>query len=90
MHHTDQYCERLLTPKYSLSNLFNAVPRHSALRLDINQALVKIASENDELEQLQFTEAEVDRWLSEWDVSPEQKSAYLKTLVNVYAQTDDQ
>ena len=55
----------------------------------MNRALVQLASANDELEQLQFSEAEVERWLSEWAISPEEKSAYLKTLVDVFEQADD-
>ena len=73
----------------SLSNIFNAIPRPSPLRLQVNRALVQLANANDELEQLQLSEAEVERWLTEWDVSPEEKSAYLKTLVDVFAESDD-
>ena len=50
---------------------------------------MQLASANDELEQLQLSEAEVERWLTEWDVSSEEKSAYLKTLVDVFAESDD-
>ena len=52
----------------------------------MNRALIQVASANDHLEQLQLSETEVERWLSEWQVSQEQKGAYLKLLVDVYAQ----
>lgn len=74
---------------FRLSNLFNHIPRRSGLRLIVNKALVQLAAANDELEQLHFSEAEVERWLSEWEVTAEEKSAYLKTLVDLYAQTSD-
>lgn len=69
-----------------ISNLFNALPRRSGLRLPVNQALLRIAAENDELEQLRLSLTEVEKWLSEWEVSQEEKSAYLKTLVDLLAQ----
>ncbi|KAI0685026.1 hypothetical protein BC835DRAFT_1291328 [Cytidiella melzeri] len=71
-----------------LSNLFNALPRRSGLRLPVNQALIQIASADDEIDRLQLSLPEVSKWLSEWEVSPEEKSTYLKTLVDIYAQSD--
>ncbi|KAI0340745.1 PCI-domain-containing protein [Trametopsis cervina] len=68
-----------------LSNLFNALPRTSALRLPVSLALIQTANADDEVEQLQFSIQDVTKWLSEWGVSDEEKSAYLKTLVDVYA-----
>ncbi|KIP08329.1 hypothetical protein PHLGIDRAFT_69543 [Phlebiopsis gigantea 11061_1 CR5-6] len=70
---------------YVLSNLFNALPRRSGLRLPVNEALIRIAASSDELEQLSLTLPEVEKWLSEWDVSQEQKTTYLKTLVDTFA-----
>lgn len=32
-----------------------------------------------------MTLPEVEKWLSEWDVSQEQKTTYLKTLVDTFA-----
>lgn len=49
---------------------------------------MKTASANDELERLDFSPAEVNKWLAEWDVSNEEKTAYLKTLVDVYAKPE--
>jgi translation initiation factor 3 subunit M len=54
----------------------------------VNQALIQIARADDETEQLQFSLPEVNKWLSEWQVSEEEKSAYLKTLVEIYAQNE--
>ncbi|THH02131.1 hypothetical protein EW026_g663 [Hermanssonia centrifuga] len=72
-----------------LSNLFNAIPRSSSLRLKVNKTLVEIASENDELNHLHLSVSEVEKWLSEWQVTSEEKTAYLKTLVDVFAQAGD-
>ena len=46
---------------------------------------MQLASANDELEQLQLSEAEVERWLTEWNISSEEKSAFLKLLVDAFA-----
>lgn len=73
-----------------LSNLFNALPHRSGLRLSVNEALLQVASANDELEQLQISEGEVERWLSEWDINFEEKSSYLKQLADAYAQNGNQ
>ncbi|KAI0758225.1 PCI-domain-containing protein [Fomes fomentarius] len=92
---TRSYLDKLLTAissssdhsatKYRiLSNLFNAIPRRSALRLSVHKTLLELASTNDELDLLGITQSEVDKWLTEWDISPEEKSAYLKLLVDVY------
>lgn len=68
-----------------LSNLFNALPRRSGLRLPVNEALIRTAAAHDELEQLALSLPEVEKWLSEWEVSQEEKSAYLKVLVDTFA-----
>ena len=49
------------------------------------KALVELASTNDELEYLALSTGEVDKWLSEWEVSSEEKSAFLKLLVDAFA-----
>ncbi|KAI0089175.1 PCI domain-containing protein [Irpex rosettiformis] len=71
-----------------LTNLFNALPRTSNLRLPVNQALIQLASAQDELDQLQFSLPEVTKWLSEWEISDEEKSLYLKSLVDTYATSE--
>ncbi|KAF7294350.1 Eukaryotic translation initiation factor 3 subunit M [Mycena chlorophos] len=67
-----------------LSNLFNALPRKSPLRLTVYSALLDLAIANEELEALQLTRTDVEKWLGEWDISAEQKSAFLKTLADAY------
>ena len=69
----------------SLSNLFNALPRRSGLRLLVNEALVHTAAAQDDIEQLQLSPPEVEKWLSEWEISQEEKSTYLKTLVDTFS-----
>lgn len=68
----------------SLSNLFNIIPRKSILRLTVFQNLLKIASENNDLEVLNLTPADVDRWLNEWEITTEQKSELLKSIADAY------
>ncbi|RPD66815.1 PCI-domain-containing protein [Lentinus tigrinus ALCF2SS1-7] len=67
-----------------LSNLFNAIPRQSGLRLPVYKTLLELASANDEIDSLNVDQAEVDKWLSEWNVSSEEKSAFLKLLVDAF------
>ncbi|THH33481.1 hypothetical protein EUX98_g705 [Antrodiella citrinella] len=72
-----------------ISNLFNTIPARSELRLPVQRTLVEIASTNYELEHLSLSPAGVEKWLSEWDVSSEEKSAFLKLLVDAYATSGD-
>ncbi|KAI0832776.1 PCI-domain-containing protein [Trametes gibbosa] len=72
-----------------LSNLFNALPRRSPLRLSVYQTLLEFASASDELELLGVSGTEVDKWLSEWEVSSEEKSGFLKLLVHAFAKAGD-
>ncbi|KAF7332451.1 Eukaryotic translation initiation factor 3 subunit M [Mycena kentingensis (nom. inval.)] len=68
-----------------LSNLFNALPRKSPLRIVVYKTLLDLAIANEELDALQLTRTDVEKWLREWDVSPEHKSAFLKTIADAYA-----
>ena len=68
-----------------LSNLFNATPRQSPLRLPVYDALLRVASSNDNLEVLGLTQADVEKWLGEWKISSEDKSVFLKSIVDAYA-----
>lgn len=52
--------------------------------------LLELASSNDELQVLQVSRADVDKWLKEWDISPAEKSAFLKTLVDVFSKAGQQ
>ncbi|KAI0677204.1 PCI-domain-containing protein [Trametes maxima] len=72
-----------------LSNLFNAIPRQSPLRLAVYQSLLDLASSNDELEFLGISETEVDKWLSEWEISSEEKSSFLKLLVHAFTKANN-
>ena len=69
----------------SLSSLFNTLPRHSALRFPVYKTLVELASSNDELYVLQVSRIDVENWLKEWDITPTEKSAFLKTLVDAFS-----
>ncbi|KAF8559437.1 hypothetical protein OG21DRAFT_1431600 [Imleria badia] len=65
-----------------LSNLFNATPRSSALRLPIYTTLFQLAARNSDIEVLALTKSNVERWLKEWDVSDDEKSQFLKTIID--------
>ncbi|ETW83622.1 hypothetical protein HETIRDRAFT_116256 [Heterobasidion irregulare TC 32-1] len=67
-----------------LSNLFNALPRSSSLRLPVYTSIIELASANDELEVLQLSQADTEKWLQEWDISSSEKSAFLKALVDAF------
>ncbi|KAF8307631.1 hypothetical protein DL93DRAFT_2087891 [Clavulina sp. PMI_390] len=68
-----------------LTNLFNALPRTSSLRYDTYTALLSFASSNKDIELLQISKPAVDTWLSEWDVSAEQKEKLLKTIGDAFS-----
>ncbi|KAF9809857.1 hypothetical protein IEO21_07218 [Rhodonia placenta] len=67
-----------------LTNLFNALPRRSSLRLHVYKTLLEIASEHDELALLSLSRQEVEKWLSEWDVAPEDKSDFIQLIASGY------
>ena len=69
---------------HRLSNLFNALPRSSSLRLPVYTSIIGLASANDELEVLQLSQADTEKWLQEWDISPSEKSEFLKALVDAF------
>jgi translation initiation factor 3 subunit M len=62
----------------------------SALRLLVYQTLLRIACSNHELEVLELSRADVEKWLKEWRISPEQKSTFLKSIVDAFAEADQQ
>ncbi|PCH40893.1 PCI-domain-containing protein [Wolfiporia cocos MD-104 SS10] len=68
----------------ALSNIFNALPRRSSLRLLVYKTLLELASAHDELELLGLSRVDVEKWLSEWDVSQEEKSAFLQSIASAY------
>jgi translation initiation factor 3 subunit M len=67
-----------------LSFLFNATPRNSVLRLTIYETLIRHAASHDKVELLQITPESIERWTSEWDISPEQKFEFTRLLVEVF------
>jgi hypothetical protein len=70
-----------------LSNLYNAIPRTSSFRLPVYESLLNIATAKDELEVLQISQKDVQTWLSEWNITPEEKSAFLKSIVDAFVKT---
>jgi translation initiation factor 3 subunit M len=52
------------------------------LRLPISTTLVQVAAANGQFEVLALTRSEVERWLKEWNVSDEEKSQFLKTIID--------
>lgn len=49
-------------------------------------ALLDVAITNDDIDALQLTRTDVEKWLSEWDIAAEEKSSFLKVIVDAYAQ----
>ncbi|CAE6511112.1 unnamed protein product [Rhizoctonia solani] len=72
-----------------LSNLFNSLPRSSSLRPSVYRALLGVASDQGELDVLQIDRADVNRWLSEWNISEEDKSAFLDTIAEAFRKAGD-
>jgi translation initiation factor 3 subunit M len=68
-----------------LTNLFNTLPRQSALRLPVYNALLDLASTNDEVHVLQVSRTDVEQWLKDWEITPSEKSAFLERLVDVFS-----
>ncbi|KAK7049708.1 hypothetical protein VNI00_005739 [Paramarasmius palmivorus] len=71
-----------------LSNLFNAVPRTSSLRLTVYRTLLDTAASHEDIDSLNLSRADVGKWLEEWDVSADEKSAFLKSIADAYAKSD--
>ncbi|KAF8638604.1 hypothetical protein AX17_002145 [Amanita inopinata Kibby_2008] len=71
-----------------LSNLFNAIPRFSSLRLPVYVTILDLASVNGEIEVLKLSRADVERWLSEWDISEAEKAAFAKRIADAYARSN--
>jgi translation initiation factor 3 subunit M len=86
LHHEEFYETNTI---YRYSNLFNAIPRHSALRLSVYSTLLSLASENDELDVLAISSEDVDQWLSEWQITEEEKLAFLQSLETAFTRAHD-
>lgn len=74
---------------YSLSNLFNALPKTSPLRFSVYQTLLQVATSKDNLSVLELTKSDVQNWLSEWEITDEDKSVFLKSIVDAYVQAEE-
>lgn len=72
-----------------LSNLFNNLPRTSALRRNVYVALLNLASEQGDLDVLQVERTNVNRWLGEWEISDEDKSAFLDTVAQAFQKSGE-
>ncbi|KAL0950227.1 hypothetical protein HGRIS_010214 [Hohenbuehelia grisea] len=73
-----------------LHNLFNAIPHRSSLRLAVYKSRLALAVQQGDLQAvLPSDRATVEKWLSEWDISTEQKSALLKSISDAYAAADE-
>ncbi|KIK67678.1 hypothetical protein GYMLUDRAFT_36413 [Collybiopsis luxurians FD-317 M1] len=71
-----------------LSNLFNATPRNSALRPSVYSVILQIAVANNSIDALHLTHSDVEKWLDEWEISSDQKSAFLKSIVDAYTKLE--
>lgn len=77
--------QKLLTMQYfRLSNLFNATEHTSSIRPLVYSALIQTSSANGDLDALQITRINVEKWLSEWNISPIEKASFLKTISDAY------
>ena len=56
------------------------------MRLPISTTLVQVAAANGEFDVLALTKSDVERWLKEWNVSDEEKSQFLKTIIDTLTQ----
>ncbi len=63
-----------------LSNLFNSLPATSALRCTIFNALLNLASANDDLDYLTSSLKALPQWLAQWEVSEADKAACLENV----------
>ncbi|KZT42985.1 PCI-domain-containing protein [Sistotremastrum suecicum HHB10207 ss-3] len=80
--------EHLAVQLRILSNLFNAIPRQSHLRLQVAKAILQATSSGEGLAVLQLSNLNVEQWISEWDTTPEEKSQFLKLLSDAYLQLE--
>lgn len=60
-----------------LANVFNTLPAHSAVRLDVFEALLALAAHNGDIDYLNAAIHALPTWLVQWNVAPEQVHACL-------------
>ncbi|KAJ3783178.1 PCI domain-containing protein [Lentinula aff. detonsa] len=70
-----------------LSNLFNALPRNSSKRLSVYNTILSIAVADNSINALHLSRSNVETWLEEWEVSSEDKSAFLQHIVDAYTKS---
>ena len=54
------------------------------MRLSIYTTILDLASANDELNILNVSRSDVEKWLAEWDISNEDKAAFAKRFADAY------
>jgi translation initiation factor 3 subunit M len=50
----------------------------------VYSVILELASTNDQLDILQLQYPTVEKWLTEWQISPEEKSIFLKSLTDAF------
>jgi len=45
---------------------------------------LEIASSNEGLDVFDLRKSDVEKWLSEWEISPEEKGSFLLSITNAY------
>jgi translation initiation factor 3 subunit M len=48
---------------------------------------LQVAAANGELETLRLSRKDVEQWLQEWDISREERSQFLKSIVDAFIQS---
>jgi len=82
------YFASYVLKKHRLSNLFNTLPRNSPLRYSVYQTLLEVATSNGDLNVLELTKTDVEKWLSEWEISDEEKASFLRSVSEAYAKAE--
>ncbi|KAF8204770.1 PCI domain-containing protein [Pholiota molesta] len=77
--------------KQYITNLLKTISASPSERLSVKYrmyTLIQIATSKDDLDVLELTKSDVEKWLSEWEISPEEKSAFLKSIVDAYVKAE--
>ncbi|WFD34518.1 hypothetical protein MCUN1_001359 [Malassezia cuniculi] len=65
-----------------LANVFNTLPAHSAVRLEVFEALLALTAHNGDLDYLNSAIQALPSWLVQWKVSPEQVHSCLDKVAD--------
>ena len=57
------------------------------MRLPVYTTILDLAAANDELDILNLSRSDVEKWLSEWDISDTDKASFAKRIADAYTQT---